>query len=325
MTGDFRAIEPALKALLDGRSTDDAAYAAARERAERYARTLLNDKEFGVIGSRIGGSIGKGTAIAPTSDVDLYLYLDSRFWETRGRPLAPSTVIGRLHARLQTRLAFELVNGHCRLRKQTHSVGIRFGKEGSVGIDVVPALTEDDDVDDAWIPRRTSGVYVQTSIERQLRLIDTMDSPFRYLRRGIRLLKVWNEQADIKLPSYAVEILGLHAAHRGCKRTEAGVFFSALDFVGETAMRQPVYVDHYFQHSPPARRTCVILDPAMPSNNLGEGMDSRDGDRLGTAARRTLAKLRKAVALTEARRHRVAAECLSEAFGQPGLFDGGGA
>ena len=78
VTGDFRAIEPALKALLDRRSTDDAAYAAARERAERYARTLLNDKEFGVIGSRIGGSIGKGTAIAPTSDVDLYLYLESR-------------------------------------------------------------------------------------------------------------------------------------------------------------------------------------------------------------------------------------------------------
>ncbi|MDP2316695.1 MAG: nucleotidyltransferase [Pseudomonadota bacterium] len=283
----------------------------------------MNDPAFGVIGSRIGGSIGKGTAIAPTSDVDLYLYLDSRFWETRGKPLAPSTVISRLHARLKTRLAFELGNRHCRLRPQTHSVGIHFQKEGSIGIDVVPALTQDENVEDAWIPRRTSGIYVQTSIERQLRLIESMDSPFRFLRRGIRLLKVWNQQDDVRLPSYAVEILGLHAVHRGCKKTEAGVFLSALDFIGETAMREPVYVDRYFGYAPPARRTCVILDPAMPSNNLGEGMDAQDGDRLGTAARRALAKIRKAVEFSEARRGRVAAQCLSEAFGQEELFKGG--
>lgn len=308
-----------LKALLERCSTADEDYAAARDRAERYARTLKNDKEFGVIGARIGGSIGKGTAIAPTSDVDLYLYLDSHGWSTRGGLLAPSTVIGRLHTRLRTRLTFELDRGHCGLRKQTHSVGIRFKRAGSVGIDVVPALVQDGNLDEAWIPRRTAKTYIQTSIERQIRLINDLDSPFRYLRRGIRLLKVWNTQPDIRLPSYAIEVLGLHAAHRGCKRTESGVFLAALEFIAQTDMRQPVYVDHYFRYYPPVRRSCVILDPAMPANNLGEGMRAADGDRLGKAARRTLTSLGKAATFAEAGRPHLARACLAEAFGQPDL------
>lgn len=322
MTGDFRSIEPELKALLNGLSTADEHYANAARRAEAYATTLRNDGDFGVIGTRVGGSIGKGTAIAPLSDVDLYVYLDARHWQTRGRALQPGTVIGRLHGRLEKRLTFEISQGHTRLRRQTHSVGIRFNRPGSVGIDVVPALVDDEDATVAWIPRRRTTQYVQTSVGRQLQLFDAIDSPFRYLRRGIRLLKFWNREHG-QLPSYAVEILGVHAVARGCPRTEMGVFLAALDFVGETNMRSPVAVQHFFRYRLPRRRACVVMDPAMPDNNVCAEWGAADGDRLGAAARYTLAKLRKAVTFTESGRDGVAAECLSEAFGQPGLFDGG--
>ncbi|MCY0989718.1 nucleotidyltransferase [Nannocystis sp. ILAH1] len=319
MVQDFLALEDALKQILEELSIAEPAYDAAIDRARKYARSLENDREFGVVDTRVGGSIGKGTAIAGQSDVDLYIYLDRAIWRTKRREeLLPSTVIGRLRARVEQRLRFELDTGHARVRAQRHSVGIKFRKRYSVGIDVVPALVEGDDLEEALIPRRQTDTFVATSVERQLRLIEALDTPFRYLRRGIRLLKHWNREADIGLHSYAVEVLGMYAVDRGCKRTPMGVFLSMLDFIGETNMREPVYIEHFFRFSPPSRRACVIFDPAMPNNNLGQGLDARDGDRLGAAARRALYKLRKAADFATRGKLRVAEECLAEAFGRPG-------
>lgn len=323
MPHEFPALEDALKRLLDELSTADAEYGVAIERAQKYARSLENDREFGVVGTRVGGSIGKGTAIAPLSDVDLYLYLDRDIWRAkRGGALLPSTVIGRLRSRVEQRLHFEIDSGYAVVRPQRHSVGIKFKKKNSVGIDVVPALVAGDDIDEALIPRRQTDTFVETSVERQLQLIDELDSPFHYLRRGIRLLKFWNRQADVGLHSYAVEVLGMHAVARGCKRTAMGVFLSTLGFIAETNMREPVYIERFFRFSPRSRRACIIFDPAMPDNNLGAAMDARDGDRLGAAARRALQKLDKASGFAARGKIRVASECLSEAFGQPGLFSG---
>lgn len=317
---DLRAIEPILKSLLDGLSTADAAYDTARTRAQKYANTLMRDREFGVVGARVGGSIGKGTAIKPLSDVDLYLYLDEASWQTtRREALRPSTIIGRLHTRVAQRLHFELDSGYARLRKQRHSVGIKFIKDGSVGIDVVPAIVRNGDINEARIPRRGSDAFVETSVERQIALIEELDNPFKYLRRGIRLLKYWNRQADLDLHSYAVEVLGMFAVTQGCKRTTLGVFQAALEFIATTKMRTPVFIERYFRYQPHGRRSCIILDPAMQDNNLGAHLDSRVGDQLGAAAGRSLKKLTKAAAFAERGRFAVAAECVSEAFDQPGL------
>lgn len=318
---DLRPIEPLLKRLLDDLSTADAAYDTAIARANKYANTLVKDREFGVVGSRVGGSIGKGTAIRPLSDVDLYLYLDEDWWSsTRGEALRPSTIIGRLRTRVAQRLHFEIDSGHASIRKQKHSVRIQFYKRGSVNIDVVPAIVRDGDIQNASIPRRGTDEFVETSVERQIALIKHLDSQFKYLRRGIRLLKFWNRQAGLHLHSYAIEVIGMFAVTQGCKRTALGVFQEALEFIGETDMRTPVFIEHYFKYRPHARRACIIYDPAMPDNNLGAHLDARVGDRLGAAARRSLAKLAKAADFADRGKMRVAAECLSEAFDQPGLI-----
>ena len=320
LTG-LRAIEPMLKSLLDGLSTADAAYDRAIARAQRYASTLVKDREFGVVGARVGGSIGKGTAIKPLSDVDLYLYLDEAHWRsTRGEELWPSTVIGRLRTRVAKRLHFEVAAGHARIRKQRHSVGIQFYRAGSVSIDVVPALVTGSDVEEARIPRRRDDIFVATSVERQLRLIEHLDTRAKYLRRGIRLLKYWNRQADVLLHSYAMEVLGMFAVTKGCKRTALGVFHAVLEFIGQTNMRTPVFIEHYYRYKPHARRACVILDPAMPDNNLGAHLGAHVGDRLGVVARRSLRRLAKAATLAEQGKGRAAAEFLSAAFDRPGLF-----
>lgn len=317
---DLRAIEPILKHLLDELSTADVAYDTAIARAQKYASTLVKDREFGVVGARVGGSIGKGTAIKPLSDVDLYLYLDEAWWRTtRGDALRPSTIIGRLTARVAQRLHFELDSGHARLRKQRHSVGIHFVKRGSVGIDVVPAIVRGGDIQEALIPRRGTDAFVETSVERQIALIEELDSQFKYLRRGIRLLKYWNRRASLDLHSYAVEVLGMFAVTQGCKRTALGVFQAALEFIGATNTRRPVFIERYFDYQPHARRACIILDPAMPDNNLGYHLDARVGDRLGSTARRSLTKLEKAAKFAEAGENGAAAAYLSEAFGEPGL------
>lgn len=174
---------------------------------------------------------------------------------------------------------------------------------------------------EARIPNRRADEFIATAVERQMALISAMDSPLRYLRRGIRLLKFWNRQADAHLHSYAIEVLGMFAVARGCKRTELGVFQAALEFIANTDMREPVFIEHYFRYRPPARRSCVIFDPAMPNNNLGAHLDAQTGDRLGAAARRSLNKLIRAADLMYPGKTRAAAARMSEAFGQPGLIE----
>lgn len=321
MSDSYRPIEPALNDLLETLSPTDNDYAVAIARSERYATSFVNDADFGAIAYRIGGSIGKGTAVSPLSDVDLYLYLDGDGWRTtRGVPLLPSTVIGRLRSRVERRLSFEIGNGHVSVRPQGHSVGIRFKRRGSVGIDVVPAISENGEIQEVVIPRRGTDFFIPTSIERQLALLNHLDSPFKYLRRGIRLLKFWNRQRDIGLHSYAVEILGMFVVERECKRTAMGVFLAAMEFMQSTKMRDPIFIDHYFRFRPPARRACVILDPAIEDNNLGAHLNARDGDRLGSAARQTLAKLQWATDAAGRGHWPRAAELLSDAFGRNDLF-----
>lgn len=318
---DLRALEPILKRILNDLSTADDAYDTARARAQKYANTLIRDRGFGVVGARVGGSIGKGTAIKPLSDVDLYLYLDEESWQTtRGDALRPSTIIGRLRTRVAERLHFELNTGHAKLRKQEHSVGIQFRKRGSVGIDVVPAIVRGGDIQEALIPRRGTDAFVETSVERQIALIERLDNRSKYLRRGIRLLKYWNRQVSLDLHSYAVEVLGMFAVAQGCKRTALGVFQAALEFIAMTKMRTPVFIEHYFHYKPHRRRACIIFDPAMPDNNLGAHLDSQDGDQFGAAAGRSLKKLGKAATFAEQGKLRLAAACVSEAFGEPGLI-----
>lgn len=63
MVQDFLALEDALKQLLEELSIAEPAYDAAMDRVRRYARSLENDREFGVVDTRIGSSVGKGTAV----------------------------------------------------------------------------------------------------------------------------------------------------------------------------------------------------------------------------------------------------------------------
>lgn len=184
-----------------------------------------------------GRSIGKGTAIKPVSDVDLYLYLDEAAWQTtRGEALRPSTIIGRLRSRVATRLHFELDAGHATIRKQ------------------------------------------------------------------------------------GLEVIAMFVVTQGCKRTALGVLQAALEFMGTTNMRTPVYIERYYKYRPHRRRVCTILDPAMPDNDLGAHLDSGAGDRLGVQARRALRRLEKAARLAEKGRLQSAADEVSEAFGEPGLI-----
>jgi hypothetical protein len=317
MVEEFRPIEPRFRALFEDLSIEGPEYTTAVERANRYAATLRNDTDFGVVDTVIGGSMGKRTGISPFSDVDMYVYLDEKAWaSSRNERLAPSTIIGRLKRRIETRLSFERREGHVVIRPQGHSVGIRFRKERSIGIDVVPALVIDRNVALAHIPRRGTTKYIETSVQRQLALIDELDTSFHFLRRGIRLLKYWNRQTELGLHSYTVEVLGMHSVHRGCKRTESAVFLSTLDFIGSTDLTQPVFIPRYFSYAPPARRSCIIYDPAMPNNNLGRDLTAANGRRFGTAARKTLARLRDAVRHTNDGKERLAVLAFNKAFGR---------
>jgi hypothetical protein len=182
-------IDPMVDALLRELEPDYSALEAAVQRAQRVARILPNDPDVGVLASRIGGSCAKATAIHPLKDVDLFIYLDEESWRRKnGELYQPQTVLREFHARLERTFAQHIENGDVAIRRQDHSIRVRYLREGSVAIDVVAALwAHENRAEIVKLPERSSGEWRETCVARQALLLDKYDAPNRYLRRGIRL------------------------------------------------------------------------------------------------------------------------------------------
>jgi hypothetical protein len=222
---------------------DDAAVATAVERAERVGRIIKNDRNLAVLESQIGGSCAKKTALAPVKDVDLFLYLDQYAWQkTDGSNYSPQTVLRDFEVRLRRTFRRHIESRDIIIRRQDHSLRIRYLREGAIHIDVVPALWDGNKAYLVDIPERSTKRWVKTCIPRQHLLLERLDAPNRYLRRAIRLLKHWRNVHKLNLRSYALEILAAHAVARRVDTAHArAVFVSVLEWIAETGLNEPVY------------------------------------------------------------------------------------
>src|SRR4051794_21910549 len=125
-------LDPLFEELLRTLEPEDAALDVGLRRAERVARILENDRDLSVLATRLGGSCAKRTAIHPVEDVDLFVYLDAATWvRGDGQMYQPHTVLRMFHERLERTFRKPVADGVVSLRRQDHSVRVRYIKEGA--------------------------------------------------------------------------------------------------------------------------------------------------------------------------------------------------
>jgi hypothetical protein len=308
-------------ALFDERlkrlTPDDRFLDAAIQRAERVGQILRNDPDLGVREWSLGGSCSKMTALFPLKDVDLFVYLDESSWRVRSQTrYTPQYVLRTFDERLQKTFRQWIASGDVTIRRQDHSLRIRYAREHSVDIDVVPALWDGNKAYIVEIPECSTTTWIRTCIPRQRLLLDRLDAPNRYLRRAIRLLKHWRNVHQLVLRSYALEILAAHAVPRIASQHPRAVFLEAMNWIRNTAMDAPAYITDYVSASEygKVKAPIVILDPAVSGNNVASTAGDAARIRIVAAAKHTSQAIARAERYLEGGRLRDGKAAFRSAF-----------
>ena len=289
----------------------------AVDRTDSLGR-LFRNSGFGVLDWELGGSCEKWTAIRPVDDVDMFVYLDGEAWLTRqGDRYQPSTVIRMFRERIEQARWIHIVNGHVQLRTQSRSLRVIYHKEGSVHIDIVPAIWVNQNPHRlVEIPDRENKRWIQTCVRRQANLLNKLDNGFHFLRRGIRLLKIWrNHHRLTLLRSYALELLAIHASMEGAPQSDVGIFRHTLERMVETGLRQPIVLPDIISHYDIPRHPMVIMDVGVRDNNVASGITAAERRKIVTVARKTLELLQEAGIALTAGKVRIARSRFRQAVG----------
>lgn len=285
-------LQPLYDALLDTVRPSPSQVQQAIARGEHVGQFLSRSgfcEDFA-----LGGSVLKDTTLSPIKDVDVFTILDESEWlSTRGELYHPRTILSMFDDRLQTRYAHLIRDGHVTIRRQRRSVSVRFVKELTVNVDVVPVLRGPRGA--VQVLERWTGDWTASHIDRQLRALDRYDTPKKPARDAIRLLKLWRARHRLELPSYALEVLVLWVRHHGAPAKSGPIFEAVLSVIVQTGLRQ--VFDLTGQHT--ARTTAVtIIDPAVRSANITDDLSASGRDdavRAARDARTQLATMREIV------------------------------
>jgi len=261
---------------------------------------LSNDPQMGVFDFELSGSLAKDTGIAPLSDADTIIYLSPEKWRgSTGKVYAPSTVLRLMEERIEQTYRVHIRNGSVKIRRQTHSVGIRHTGNNSINIDVVPALCGDNDDDShdderiCWIPQRGSGAWIKTSVRRQLAALNRLDGPGIPLRRAIRVLKIWRNNHGVELHSYGIETIAMILLAQGkARRSVLDIVCATLEWLSNIPDQKAIWCI-LFEHEDrePGRYAACAFDPAIPKNNVLSSLRTPECKKIATQARRTLQAL----------------------------------
>ena len=195
MLNSAQAFDKFLKEFVEpsGKQAEDAI------RQEKAVREALQ-KALGPQEVFISGSYGRGTAIRPLHDIDLFFVLP------------PDPGPASVQAYLQKfKKAIEDAFPGKQARLQAHSVNIEFtGSE--IGFDVLPALKDATRPNVYRIPERDTSQWIQTNPRLHKEKLDEADQRAgSKLRPLIKLAKRWNRQHGKPLPSFHLEVMAWEA------------------------------------------------------------------------------------------------------------------
>ena len=150
----------------------------------------------------LSGSYGRGTAIRPLHDIDIFLILGA---ET----VPPSAPALSYLQRIQKALVASYPGKQARI--QARSVNIEFaGTE--IGFDVVPALEDPSQPGIYFIPERDSGSWIRSNPRLHKQACNQADTrASNMLRPLIKLVKRWNQRHNKLLASFHLEVMAYEA------------------------------------------------------------------------------------------------------------------
>lgn len=217
----------------------------------------------------------------------MFTVLDEAQWlTTRGELYHPRTILSVFDERLHQRYAHLIRDGYVKVRRQRRSVSVRFVRESTVNVDVVPVLRGPRGA--VQVLERWNGDWTASHIDRQLRALDRHDTPKKPARDALRLLKLWRRKHGLELPSYALEVLVLWVRHYGASAKSGAIFEAVLGVIAQTRLRQ--VFDLAGQHT--ARTTAVtIIDPAVRSANITDDLSVADRNAAVQAAREAVGQI----------------------------------
>ncbi|QSQ12138.1 nucleotidyltransferase domain-containing protein [Myxococcus landrumensis] len=176
----------------------------------------------------ISGSYGRGTAVHPLHDVDLFVVLNPQR-HPRGSRTTDETL-------KQIRQVFKEEWTERELpRLQSHSVGIDFSS--NIHIDIVPAYQHEQT--GYLIPQRGTGAWILTNPKRHQAVAAEADAAAGHqLNRLIKLVKHWNrQQQSSPLRSFHLEAM----CYQALSRPPTGTLLEQLGDVFEFLSKRVMY------------------------------------------------------------------------------------
>lgn len=150
----------------------------------------------------LSGSYGRGTAIRPLHDIDLFLVLGSE-------PVPSSSPALSYLQRIQKALQDNYHGKQAKL--QARSVNIEFTTT-ELGFDVVPALEDPHRQGVYWIPERDSGAWIPSNPRLHKQACDAANAQASgMLKPLIKLVKRWNQRHGKLLASFHLEVMAYEA------------------------------------------------------------------------------------------------------------------
>lgn len=201
------------------------------KRSHNYLREILCTGQMAsrITGHYLSGSYSRDTAIRPLDDVDIIFVIDPTKWATNVlasfvRP-SPERVLDSFANAIRYRYPVSSVHG------QRRSVRLELSH---LDIDVVPAISDDDNPDFIWIPDRDTGNWIKSSPKRHGQNATNVNKQqgnrFKPL---VKLLKYWNGNlpSTARLKSFAIETIAIRLfQNAGFKSLEQGLL-EFFDFV----------------------------------------------------------------------------------------------
>jgi hypothetical protein len=162
-----------------------------------------------LLGIDFSGSYGKGTAISPGTDVDLFVSLDS--------------AAGSLKDTYWS--LFRWCADH-HLPPQAGNVSVRVVCDG-VRVDLVPGRKQKGATTDHTLYRRKADSWTQTNVGQHIRLVATSGRTDE-----IRAIKIWRELHHLDFPSVYLELSVIEALKGRRAESLAANVGAALAYLG---------------------------------------------------------------------------------------------
>lgn len=259
----------------------------------KFLQGQFRSSKYSVAEVLKSGSLGKGTAVRGTADIDLVVIFNN---------ISSIEDLKATRATLLADLKQRVLNSYS---PRTAEERVKFEKESKFSLtcvingeklDILPAF----DVERSY--GGLQGVYLRmkqdagretvAALEFSASLakyqIDFVKRKGEPVKRGIRLLKFWKEERKLDIRSYTLELLSIHANNEGYSGAK-DVFTFVLKMLQEPQTLKVFFKDNY-EGSQYVRglRAPYVLDPANPYMNTLYRVDMEGVSREATNTLRSL-------------------------------------